>query len=67
MTLSLIPDGDHRLSRPQDLAMMLRAVDGISRRRVEPNAPVHPVSAFVAAIVGFGGTLALIIQPLRNV
>ena len=26
VTLSLIPDGDHRLSRPQDLDMLLRAV-----------------------------------------
>ena len=26
VTLSLIPDGDHRLSRPQDLNMLLRAV-----------------------------------------
>jgi pimeloyl-ACP methyl ester carboxylesterase len=29
ITLSLIPDGDHRLSRPQDLAMMLRAVEAV--------------------------------------
>ena len=26
VTLSLIPDGDHRLSRPQDLELMIRAV-----------------------------------------
>ncbi len=30
VTLSLIPDGDHRLSRPQDLDMILRAVEAIS-------------------------------------
>ena len=29
MTLSLIPDGDHRLSRPQDLELLVRAVEGI--------------------------------------
>ncbi len=29
MTLSLIPDGDHRLSRPQDLAMLIRAVESV--------------------------------------
>ena len=28
VTLSLIPDGDHRLSRPQDLAMLMRAARG---------------------------------------
>ena len=28
MTLSLIPDGDHRLSRPQDLELLIRAVEG---------------------------------------
>ena len=27
VTLSLVPDGDHRLSRPQDIAMMLSALD----------------------------------------
>ena len=27
VTLSLIPDGDHRLSRPEDIATMLRAVE----------------------------------------
>jgi pimeloyl-ACP methyl ester carboxylesterase len=32
VTLSLIPDGDHRLSRPEDLDMLKRAVgDMISR------------------------------------
>ena len=30
VTLSLIPDGDHRLSRPQDLDMLLRAVEAVS-------------------------------------
>jgi pimeloyl-ACP methyl ester carboxylesterase len=30
VTLSLIPDGDHRLSRPQDLDMLVRAVEAIS-------------------------------------
>lgn len=29
VTLSLVRDGDHRLSRPQDIAMMLRAADGL--------------------------------------
>lgn len=29
MTLSLIPDGDHRLSRPQDLDLLIRAVEGV--------------------------------------
>ncbi|MBX3570647.1 MAG: alpha/beta hydrolase [Rhizobiaceae bacterium] len=29
VTLSLVPDGDHRLSRPQDIAMMLGALDGL--------------------------------------
>ena len=29
VTLSLIPGGDHRLSRPQDLAMMIQAVESI--------------------------------------
>jgi len=32
VTLSLIPDGDHRLSRPQDLDMLLRAVGDMVRR-----------------------------------
>lgn len=27
VTLSLVPDGDHRLSRPQDIAMIIRAVE----------------------------------------
>lgn len=30
VTLSLIPDGDHRLSRPQDLEMLIRAVEAVS-------------------------------------
>jgi pimeloyl-ACP methyl ester carboxylesterase len=29
VTLSLVPDGDHRLSRPQDLDLMVRAVDAV--------------------------------------
>ncbi|MDH6231296.1 pimeloyl-ACP methyl ester carboxylesterase [Mesorhizobium soli] len=33
VTLSLIPDGDHRLSRPQDLDMLIRAVEAISTQR----------------------------------
>lgn len=32
VTLSLIPDGDHRLSRPQDLDMLLRAVGDMAGR-----------------------------------
>ncbi len=32
VTLSLIPDGDHRLSRPQDLDMLLEAVAAIVAR-----------------------------------
>ena len=28
--LTLVKDGDHRLSRPQDIALMLRAVEGIA-------------------------------------
>ena len=32
VTVSLIPDGDHRLSRPQDLDLMIRAVEGILER-----------------------------------
>jgi pimeloyl-ACP methyl ester carboxylesterase len=30
VTLTLIKDGDHRLSRPQDLALILEAVDGFA-------------------------------------
>jgi pimeloyl-ACP methyl ester carboxylesterase len=29
VTLSLVPDGDHRLSRPQDIAMMLSALESL--------------------------------------
>ncbi|MEP9386980.1 alpha/beta hydrolase [Mesorhizobium sp. KR9-304] len=29
MTLSLIPEGDHRLSRPRDLELLVRAVEGV--------------------------------------
>jgi pimeloyl-ACP methyl ester carboxylesterase len=29
VTLTLIKDGDHRLSRPQDLALLLEAIDGL--------------------------------------
>ncbi|HEY4193187.1 MAG TPA: alpha/beta hydrolase, partial [Mesorhizobium sp.] len=32
VTLSLIPGGDHRLSRPQDLDMLVRSVDALVRR-----------------------------------
>jgi pimeloyl-ACP methyl ester carboxylesterase len=32
VTLSLIPDGDHRLSRPQDLDMLLRAVGAMAQQ-----------------------------------
>ena len=32
VTLSLIPEGDHRLSRPQDLDMLLRAVGAMTRQ-----------------------------------
>ncbi|RUW35718.1 MULTISPECIES: alpha/beta hydrolase [unclassified Mesorhizobium] len=32
VTLSLIPDGDHRLSRPEDLDMLKRAVGDMARR-----------------------------------
>jgi len=31
VTLSFIADGDHRLSRPQDLAQLAAAVDLVSR------------------------------------
>ena len=33
VTLSLIPDGDHRLSRPQDIEMILQAVESV----IEPD------------------------------
>lgn len=32
VTLSLVRDGDHRLSRPQDIAMIMRAVEGLCER-----------------------------------
>jgi pimeloyl-ACP methyl ester carboxylesterase len=32
VTLALVPDGDHRLSRPQDIAMILRAVEELVTR-----------------------------------
>ncbi len=32
VTLSLIPDGDHRLSRPQDLDMLVAAVEAMVER-----------------------------------
>ena len=32
ITMSLIPDGDHRLSRPQDLAMLEDAVTAMLAR-----------------------------------
>jgi pimeloyl-ACP methyl ester carboxylesterase len=32
VTLSLVRDGDHRLSRPQDLDMLVRTVEGMIRQ-----------------------------------
>jgi pimeloyl-ACP methyl ester carboxylesterase len=32
VTLSLVRDGDHRLSRPQDLDMLVRTVEGMVRQ-----------------------------------
>ncbi len=32
VTLALVPDGDHRLSRPQDLAMLVGAVEAMAER-----------------------------------
>jgi pimeloyl-ACP methyl ester carboxylesterase len=32
VTLSLVRDGDHRLSRPQDLDMLVRAIEGMIRQ-----------------------------------
>jgi hypothetical protein len=32
VTLSLIPDGDHRLSRPEDLDMLKRTVSDMVER-----------------------------------
>jgi pimeloyl-ACP methyl ester carboxylesterase len=34
VTLSLVPDGDHRLSRPQDLDLLTSAVESIVERGV---------------------------------
>lgn len=34
VTLALVPDGDHRLSRPQDLDMLLKAVEAMAARVV---------------------------------
>ncbi|MFC5586623.1 alpha/beta fold hydrolase [Nitratireductor kimnyeongensis] len=34
VTLSLIGDGDHRLSRPQDIALILRSLEGLIERSV---------------------------------
>jgi dipeptidyl aminopeptidase/acylaminoacyl peptidase len=31
-TLTLVEDGDHRLSRPDDLALLCRAVDEVAAR-----------------------------------
>jgi pimeloyl-ACP methyl ester carboxylesterase len=32
VTLALVPDGDHRLSRPQDIAMILRALEELVKQ-----------------------------------
>jgi hypothetical protein len=32
LTFELIPDGDHRLSRPQDLARLLAAAESLAER-----------------------------------
>jgi hypothetical protein len=32
VTLSLVPDGDHRLSRPEDIALLERALDAMLAR-----------------------------------
>ena len=39
VTLSLIRDGDHRLSRPQDIAMMLAALEGLAERLKQAGGP----------------------------
>jgi pimeloyl-ACP methyl ester carboxylesterase len=39
MTLSLIPDGDHRLSRPQDLELLTRAVEGVLAQAETTSGP----------------------------
>lgn len=33
VTMSLVPDGDHRLSRPQDIALILRALADLAQQR----------------------------------
>jgi dipeptidyl aminopeptidase/acylaminoacyl peptidase len=30
VTLTLVKDGDHRLSRPEDLALLISAIEGLS-------------------------------------
>ena len=35
VTLSLVRDGDHRLSRPQDLSLMVAALEGLVERVAE--------------------------------
>ena len=42
MTLSLIPDGDHRLSRPQDLELLIRAVEGVIAQATRSTAAGLP-------------------------
>ncbi len=37
VTMTLVPDGDHRLSRPQDIALILRALGDLARQA--PPAP----------------------------
>jgi dipeptidyl aminopeptidase/acylaminoacyl peptidase len=32
VTVSLIRDGDHRLSRPQDLEILIRAIEGMMKQ-----------------------------------
>ncbi|MCY1376961.1 hypothetical protein D9M69_644950 [compost metagenome] len=32
VTLTLVRDGDHRLSRPQDLELLIRTVSGLAER-----------------------------------
>ena len=33
VTLTLVPDGDHRLSRPEDLALLTRSIETIIAER----------------------------------
>ena len=42
LTVSLIPDGDHRLSRPQDLEMIIGAVGRDGRRERREHALIDP-------------------------